>query len=117
MSSHPKIRPQHLERQVYVYIRQSSLRQVKEHLESQDLQYQLVHRAQSLGWTEAQIVVIDDDLGQTAATSAQRQGFRSRPIHWQLTLGHLAARCKPPCNFWMNVKSFRHFSQSPQQAG
>ena len=77
MSSQPKIRPQHLERLVYIYIRQSSLRQVKEHLESQDLQYQLVHRAQALGWTEAQTVVIDDDLGQTAVTSAQRQGFQT----------------------------------------
>lgn len=77
MSNHPKIRPQHLERQVYIYIRQSSPRQVKENLESQDLQYQLVHRAQTLGWPEAQIIVIDDDLGQTAATSVQRQGFQS----------------------------------------
>jgi DNA invertase Pin-like site-specific DNA recombinase len=77
MSSQPKIRPQHLERLAYVYIRQSSPRQVKEHLESQDLQYQLVHRAQALGWTEAQVVVIDDDLGQTAVTSVQRQGFQN----------------------------------------
>lgn len=77
MSSHPKISSQHLERQAYVYIRQSSPHQVKEHLESQDLQYQLVHRAQALGWTEMQVVVIDDDLGKTAVTATERQGFHS----------------------------------------
>jgi hypothetical protein len=45
-----KIQPRHLEQMVYIYIRQSSPGQVKQNLESQDLQYQLVHRAQALGW-------------------------------------------------------------------
>jgi hypothetical protein len=48
--SSDKILPQHLERKAYVYVRQSGPRQVEEHLDSQDLQYQLVHRAQALGW-------------------------------------------------------------------
>ena len=42
MNPSSKITPAHLERQALVYIRQSSLRQVEENLESQDLQYQLV---------------------------------------------------------------------------
>jgi DNA invertase Pin-like site-specific DNA recombinase len=71
-----KILPQHRERQAYVYVRQSTSRQVEEHLESQDLQYQLVHRAQALGWTASQIVVVDDDLGKSAATSVEREGFQ-----------------------------------------
>lgn len=76
MNGH-KILPQHLERQAYVYVRQSSPRQVEEHLESQDLQYQLVHRAQAFGWPTSHIVVIDDDLGKSAATATEREGFQS----------------------------------------
>jgi DNA invertase Pin-like site-specific DNA recombinase len=77
MPSHPKIHPHHLERQAYVYIRQSSPQQVEQNRESQDLQYQLVRRAQALGWPEAQVVVIDEDLGKTAVTSVGRDGFHS----------------------------------------
>ncbi len=75
MNGH-KILPQHLERTAYVYVRQSSQRQVEEHLESQDLQYQLVHRAQALGRPESQVVVIDDDLGKSAVTATEREGFQ-----------------------------------------
>jgi len=77
MNNHVKVLPQHLERQAYVYIRQSSPRQVEQNLESQDLQYQLVQRAQNLGWPAEQIVVIDDDLGKSAITATDRQGFHS----------------------------------------
>ncbi len=59
--SSAKIQARHLERLAYIYIRQSSLKQVEQNLESQDLQYQLVHRAQALGWREDQVIVIDDD--------------------------------------------------------
>ena len=57
MNGHPKIQETHLERLAYVYIRQSSMRQVEENLESQDLQYQLVNRAQGFGWPEARVLV------------------------------------------------------------
>jgi len=77
MSPSPKILPVHLERLAYVYIRQSTMRQVEHNLESQDLQYSLVRRAQSLGWSESRVVVIDDDLGKSAITSAGRQGFQN----------------------------------------
>lgn len=77
MSQSPKIQPVHLERLAYVYIRQSSMRQVEENLESQDLQYSLVRRAQALGWCESQVVVIDDDLGKSAISAAGRQGFQT----------------------------------------
>jgi DNA invertase Pin-like site-specific DNA recombinase len=53
------------------------MRQVEENRESQDLQYQLVQRARSLGWAEANIMVIDDDLGKSAITSAGREDFQS----------------------------------------
>jgi DNA invertase Pin-like site-specific DNA recombinase len=77
MNGQPKILPTHLERLAYVYIRQSSLRQVEENLESQDLQYQLVKRAQGFGWPEAQIVVVDDDLGKSGIACTQRAGFQN----------------------------------------
>lgn len=77
MNPSAKITPQHLQRLAYVYIRQSSLRQVEENLESQDLQYQLGQRARALGWPEASIVIIDDDLGKSAITAAGREGFQT----------------------------------------
>jgi len=77
MSSHPKIHPQHLERQAYVYIRQSSPQQVARNRESQDLQYQLVQQALALGWSATQVVVVDDDLGKTAVTTTGRQGLQT----------------------------------------
>lgn len=77
MNANPKIQSQHLERQAYVYIRQSSMRQVAENLESQDLQYQLAQRAQGLGWSAVQVVVIDDDLGKSAISASDRSGFHT----------------------------------------
>jgi DNA invertase Pin-like site-specific DNA recombinase len=76
MSPSDKIEKRHRSRQAYVYIRQSTPQQVVEHLESQALQYQLVQRAQRLGWTEGQIVVVDEDLGRSAVGSRQRSGFQ-----------------------------------------
>ena len=72
-----KIQPAHLARQAVVYIRQSTPGQVCEHLESQDLQYQLAQRAQALGWPEAQVKIVDDDLGKSGIASAERTGFQS----------------------------------------
>jgi DNA invertase Pin-like site-specific DNA recombinase len=72
-----KIHERHLERQAYVYIRQSSLRQVEENLESQDLQYQLAHRARAFGWMASQVQVIDDDLGKSGTSSRERAGFQN----------------------------------------
>jgi len=76
MNSQPKIQPQHLERQAYIYIRQSTMKQVEQNLESNDLQYHLVDRAQILGWSESRVVVIDDDLGKSAIRSSNRYGFQ-----------------------------------------
>lgn len=77
MNAQPKIQSTHLERQAYVYIRQSSMRQVEENLESQDLQYQLVGRARAFGWPEARITVVDDDLGKSGIAATQREGFQN----------------------------------------
>ena len=70
-----KIRPEHLDRAAVVYVRQSSRQQVLEHSESTRLQYALAERAVALGWARSQVVVIDDDLGVSAATADARAGF------------------------------------------
>ncbi len=71
-----KILPIHLSRQAVVYIRQSSPMQVERNIESQKRQYQLVEKAQALGWPAAQCTVIDDDLGVSGAKSYNRPGYQ-----------------------------------------
>ena len=68
-----KIRPVHLQRAAYVYIRQSTLHQVRNHLESQRRQYELRERAKELGFNE--VVVIDEDLGVSGSGNRERRGF------------------------------------------
>jgi excisionase family DNA binding protein len=70
-----KIRPIHLERAAYVYVRQSTLAQVHNNVESQKRQYALVNRARELGWQD--VHVIDDDLGCSGSGQVQRQGFET----------------------------------------
>lgn len=71
-----KIRAEHLERQALIYVRQSTLRQVKENLSSQARQYDLVQRALDLGWVRDQIVVVDQDQGQSGSSAKGREGFQ-----------------------------------------
>ena len=68
-----KIRLSHRERVAYVYIRQSSLHQVRHHQESRRRQYDLKQRAQELGF--ARVIVVDDDLGLPGSGSKNRPGF------------------------------------------
>ena len=70
-----KVTVDHLQRNAYLYIRQSTLRQVIENTESTQRQYALRQRATALGWPVEQIVVIDSDLGQSGA-STDREGFQ-----------------------------------------
>jgi DNA invertase Pin-like site-specific DNA recombinase len=60
----------------YVYVRQSSPGQVRQHQESTQLQYRLVERAIVLGWPKERVHVIDDDLGKSGTSSDQRFGFQ-----------------------------------------
>ena len=66
----------HLERRAVVYIRQSTPHQVVSNQESLRLQYALRQRARELGWHEADIDVIDADLGLSGASAAGRSGFK-----------------------------------------
>jgi DNA invertase Pin-like site-specific DNA recombinase len=75
-SSDSKIQATHLQRLAYVYVRQSSPRQVSQHQESQQLQYQLVQRAQAFGWRPEQVRVIDSDQGLSGQSGTYRNGFQ-----------------------------------------
>jgi DNA invertase Pin-like site-specific DNA recombinase len=76
MSESLKVQPHHLERGAYLYVRQSSPRQVLENVESGKRQYALRSRTIGLGWREDQIIVIDDDQGESGASAAWREGFQ-----------------------------------------
>jgi DNA invertase Pin-like site-specific DNA recombinase/predicted DNA-binding transcriptional regulator AlpA len=76
VSELPKITPVHLRRDAYVYVRQSTITQVREHTESLQRQYELVERAATLGWLAHQVIVIDEDLGRSGADASAREGFK-----------------------------------------
>ena len=86
-----KIAAHHLQRKALVYVRQSTMKQVRENTASTARQYQLVDTAIALGWHPDLIHVIDEDLGQSARSATHRQGvvkhvnrqgiaFPTRPI-------------------------------------
>ena len=75
-TSHQKVHADHLRRNAYLYVRQSTMRQVFENTESTKRQYGLRQRAIALGWAVEQVVVIDSDLGQSGASAVDREGFQ-----------------------------------------
>lgn len=103
-----KIRPNHLDRLAVIYIRQSTLFQVRENTGSTTRQYDLTKRAQDLGWIEASIQVIDQDQGQSGSSSIGRDGFQ-----WlvaEVGLGHIGAvlslevsRLARSCSDWYRL--------------
>lgn len=80
-SAERKVTADHLRRSAYLYVRQSTVRQVKENTESTARQYALKRRAVGLGWPEEQVVVIDCDLGLSGASAGGREGFQ-RLVSW-----------------------------------
>jgi DNA invertase Pin-like site-specific DNA recombinase len=76
MNESLKVQSHHLERGAYLYIRQSSMRQVLENVESTKRQYALRGRATALGWRDDQITVIDSDQGESGASASWREGFQ-----------------------------------------
>src|SRR6266508_5759108 len=85
-STPSKVTAAHLARSAYLYVRQSTLRQVLEHTESTARQYALRQRAVALGWPAEQIVVVDCDQGQSGASAVDRAGFQQ--LVAEVGLGH-----------------------------
>lgn len=75
MTNTHKIQPFHRSRQAYIYVRQSSQAQVRNHTESQRCQLQLVDLAQSYGWPAP--VILDEDLGISASGCHHRADFEA----------------------------------------
>ncbi len=76
MNDLSKVQPRHLKRAAYLYVRQSSMRQVMENTESTKRQYALRGRAVALGWADERIVVVDSDQGESGASASWREGFQ-----------------------------------------
>jgi len=100
-----KVHDRHRDRQAVVYVRQSTPRQVEQHRESTRLQYALVERACQLGWPRAQVLVIDDDLGRSGASTIDRPGFQRLVAevglgHVGLVLGIEVSRLARSCRDW-----------------
>ena len=84
--THQKVTAAHLKRNAYLYIRQSTLRQVFQNTESTKQQYSLRDRAVALGWALDRIITIDCDLGQSGASAVDREGFQR--LVAEVSLGH-----------------------------
>jgi DNA invertase Pin-like site-specific DNA recombinase len=87
LSGQYKITPTPLQRLAYIYIRQSTLKQVKENRESQVYQYHLRETAQALGWSQERVRVIDADQGHSGRESEHREGFKE--LVAEISLGHV----------------------------
>jgi len=100
-----KVSAGHLKRNAFLYVRQSSLRQVRENTESAARQYALRQRAIDLGWCSDQIVVVDEDQALSAASSSEREGFQRLVAevgmgHAGLVLGLEVSRLARCCSDW-----------------
>jgi len=103
--THQKVRPEHLKRDAYLYVRQSTLHQVLHNTESTQRQYALKQRAVALGWPIERIVVIDSDLGQSGASAVDREGFQKLVAevgmgHVGIVLGLEVSRLARNCTDW-----------------
>ena len=85
----PKIADRHLSRQACIYIRQSTLAQVRFNQESTERQYNLMNKARSLGWSQEQIRVLDRDLGKSGAAASTRTDFKT--LVGDVAMGHVGA--------------------------
>lgn len=72
----PKIQTEHLAKQAFIYVRQSSLKQVQRNIASTARQYDMTARARELGWQAEQLVIIDQDQARSGASSTHRTGFQ-----------------------------------------
>jgi DNA invertase Pin-like site-specific DNA recombinase len=106
MNSTPqKVTARHLQRNAYLYVRQSTLRQVLENTESIKRQYALRELAVALGWPIERVITIDSDLGQSGASAADREGFQRLVTEVSLgragiVLGLEVSRLARNCSDW-----------------
>ena len=100
-----KVRAEHLQRDAYLYVRQSTLQQVFHNTESTQRQYDLKQRAVALGWPAEHVHVIDGDQGQSGASATDREGFQHLVAevglgHAGIVLGLEVSRLARNCSDW-----------------
>lgn len=89
MRGQTKVRATHLDRAAVIYVRQSTLAQVREHTESTMRQYALADEAVALGWPAGSVEVIDADLGVSGRSVEGRDGFKA--LIARVCLGEIGA--------------------------
>src|SRR5215213_1641319 len=99
------VKPHHLGRLAVIYVRQSTPHQVLTNQESLRLQYALRQRARELGWHEADIDVIDADLGLSGAAATHRQGFKE--LVARVTLGEVGLIGPAPWEWRGEIRTSR----------
>jgi DNA invertase Pin-like site-specific DNA recombinase len=105
---HQKVQAEHLKRDAYLYIRQSTLQQVLHNTESTQRQYALKQRAIALGWPDEQVNIIDGDQGQSGSSAADREGFQKLVAevsmgHAGIVLGLEVSRLARNCSDWYRL--------------
>src|SRR5713226_442163 len=111
MTAYPalsKIQLDHLDRDALIYVRQSSLMQVRDNTASTMRQYDLVQRAMSLGWSRERIQVIDQDQGHSGSSTIGRDGFQSLVAevglkHCGAVLSLEVSRLARSCSDWYHL--------------
>ena len=103
-----KIQPDHLDRDAVIYVRQSSMMQVRDNTTSTLRQYDLVQRALSLGWPQERIYVIDQDQAHSGSSSIGRDGFQSLVAevglkHCGAILSLEVSRLARSCSDWYHL--------------
>src|SRR5215203_2265495 len=119
------VMPRHLCRKAVIYIRQSTPHQVLSNQESLRLQYALRQRAHDLGWNNADVEIIDADLGQSGAAAEHRLGFKD--LIARVTLGEVGlilssevTRLARNCSDWyplLDLCGYRCLSKELSGAG
>ena len=102
---HQKVTAEHLKRNAYLYVRQSTPQQVFYNVESTQRQYALKQRAVAEGWPLERVVVLDGDLGQSATSAVDREGFQKLVTEVSLgragiVLGLEVSRLARNCSDW-----------------
>jgi DNA invertase Pin-like site-specific DNA recombinase len=83
------INEQHLSKTAYVYVRQSTLAQVRHHQESTERQYALRAKALDMGWSEPSVQILDGDLGKSGAQITGREDFKT--LVAEVSMGQVGA--------------------------
>jgi len=83
------INEQQLSKTAYVYVRQSTLAQVRHHQESTERQYALKEKALQLGWNDSTVQILDRDLGKSGAQITGREDFKT--LVAEVSMGQVGA--------------------------